>query len=263
MKTAVVTGASRGIGLETAKLFAQNGYRVYALSRSGTSEKQENIIPMKCDVTDEDEIRNAFRFIFEESGRMDVLVNNAGFGISGAVEFTDKKQAQKQFEVNFFGCFLCCKAAAEYMRKNGGGRIVNISSLAAELSIPFQAFYSASKAAVNSLTLALANELRPFHITVCALMPGDVKTGFTENREKEKEISGVYGETIKKSIATMEKDEQNGMSAQSIAKAVLALAERKRVKPVSTTGAQYKLIAGLSKVLPVSAVNRIVGMLYT
>lgn len=263
MKTAVVTGASRGIGLETAKLFAQNGYRVYALSRSGTSEKQENIIPMKCDVTDEDEIRNAFRLIFEESGRMDVLVNNAGFGISGAVEFTDKKQAQKQFEVNFFGCFLCCKAAAEYMRKNGGGRIINISSLAAELSIPFQAFYSASKAAVNSLTLALANELRPFHITVCALMPGDVKTGFTENREKEKEISGVYGETIKKSIATMEKDEQNGMSAQSIAKAVLALAERKRVKPVSTTGAQYKLIAGLSKVLPVSAVNRIVGMLYT
>lgn len=263
MKTAVVTGASRGIGLETAKLFAQNGYRVYALSRSGTSEKQENIIPMKCDVTDEDEIRNAFRLIFEESGRMDVLVNNAGFGISGAVEFTDKKQAQKQFDVNFFGCFLCCKAAAEYMRKNGGGRIVNISSLAAELSIPFQAFYSASKAAVNSLTLALANELRPFHITVCALMPGDVKTGFTENREKEKEISGVYGETIKKSIATMEKDERNGMSAQSIAKAVLALAERKRVKPVSTTGAQYKLIAGLSKVLPVSAVNRIVGMLYT
>lgn len=263
MKTAVVTGASRGIGLETAKLFAQNGYRVYALSRSGTSEKQENIIPMKCDVTDEDEIRNTFRLIFEESGRMDVLVNNAGFGISGAVEFTDKKQAQKQFDVNFFGCFLCCKAAAEYMRKNGGGRIVNISSLAAELSIPFQAFYSASKAAVNSLTLALANELRPFHITVCALMPGDVKTGFTENREKEKEISGVYGETIKKSIATMEKDERNGMSAQSIAKAVLALAERKRVKPVSTTGAQYKLIAGLSKVLPVSAVNRIVGMLYT
>lgn len=263
MKTAVVTGASRGIGLETAKLFSQNGYRVYALSRSGTSEKNDNIIPMKCDVTDEDEVQNAFRRIFEESGRMDVLVNNAGFGISGAVEFTDKKQAQKQFEVNFFGCFLCCKAAAEYMRKNGGGRIINISSLAAELSIPFQAFYSASKAAVNSLTLALANELRPFHITVCALMPGDVKTGFTENREKEKEISGVYGETIKKSIATMEKDEQNGMSAQSIAKAVLALAEKKRPKPVSTTGVQYKLIAGLSKILPCSAVNRIVGMLYT
>ncbi|MGN1195672.1 MAG: SDR family NAD(P)-dependent oxidoreductase [Acutalibacteraceae bacterium] len=263
MKTAVVTGASRGIGLETAKLFSQNGYKVYALSRSGTSENNENIIPMKCDVTDENEVKNVFSFIFEESGSFDVLVNNAGFGISGAVEFTDKKQAEKQFEVNFFGCFICCKAAAEYMRKNGGGRIINISSLAAELSIPFQAFYSASKAAINSLTLALSNELRPFHITVCALMPGDVKTGFTEAREKEKEINGVYGETIKKSIATMEKDEQNGMSAQSIAKAVFNLAEKKRVKPLSTTGVQYKLIAGLSKILPVCAVNRIVGMLYS
>ena len=263
MKTAVITGASRGIGLETAKLFSKNGYKVYALSRSGESEKAENIVPMKCDVTDENSVKDAFRLIFEESGRFDVLVNNAGFGISGAVEFTDKKQAEKQFEVNFFGCFICCKAAADYMRRNGGGRIINISSLAAELSIPFQAFYSASKAAVNSLTLALSNELRPFRISVCALMPGDVKTGFTAAREKETEKSGVYGETIKKSIATMEKDERNGMSPERIAKAVLSLAQKKRVKPLSTTGAQYKLISGLSKVLPVSAVNRIVGMLYT
>ena len=262
MKTAVVTGASRGIGLETAKLFAQNGYRVYALSRSGTSEKQENIIPMKCDVTDEDEIRNAFRLIFEESGRMDVLVNNAGFGISGAVEFTDKKQAQKQFEVNFFGCFLCCKAAAEYMRKNGGGRIVNISSLAAELSIPFQAFYSASKAAVNSLTLALANELRPFHITVCALMPGDVKTGFTENREKEKEISGVYGETIKKSIATMEKDELHGMSARAAGARIARIALRQRVKPQYGLGVKYQLFLVLCRLLPCRLTAWIVGKLY-
>lgn len=263
MKTVIVTGASRGIGLETAKLFAQKGYKVYALSRSGTSDPTANIVGMKCDVTDENSVKEAFRCVFEESGSIDVLVNNAGFGISGAVEFTDEKQAKKQFDVNFFGCFLCCKAVAEYMRKSGGGRIINISSLAAELSIPFQAFYSASKAAVNSLTLALANELRPFHITVCALMPGDVKTGFTEAREKQEEKNGVYGETIKKSVAAMEKDEQNGMSAEKIAEAVLALAEKKRVKPLSTTGAKYKLVAGLSKILPASAVNRIVGMLYT
>lgn len=263
MKTVIVTGASRGIGFETAKLFAEKGYKVYALSRSGTSELAGNIIPMRCDVTDEKSVNETFRRIFEESGSIDVLVNNAGFGISGAVEFTQEKQAKKQLDVNFFGCFLCCKAVAGYMRENGGGRIINISSLAAELSIPFQAFYSASKAAVNSLTLALSNELRPFHITVCALMPGDVKTGFTQAREKEEETSGVYGETIKKSVAAMEKDEQNGMSAEKIAEAVVKLAEKKRVKPISTTGASYKLIAGLSKVLPQSAVNRIVGKIYT
>lgn len=263
MKTVIVTGASRGIGLETAKLFSEKGYRVYALSRSGRCEDSENIIPIQCDVTDEEEIRSVFRRIYEESGRIDVLVNNAGFGISGAVEFTDEKQAKKQFEVNFFGCFLCCKSVADYMRKNGGGRIINISSLAAELSIPFQAFYSASKAAVNSLTLALANELRPFQISVCALMPGDVQTGFTDAREKQEETGGVYADTIKKSVATMEKDERNGMPAKKIAEAVVALAEKKKVKPLSTKGAKYKLFASLAKLLPASAVNRIVGMLYS
>ena len=263
MRTIIVTGASRGIGLETAKLFSGKGYRVYALSRSGKCEKTENLIPLSCDVTDEEAVKSAFRRIYEESGRIDILVNNAGFGISGAVEFTDETQAKKQFEVNFFGCFLCCKCVADYMRKNGGGRIINISSLAAELSIPFQAFYSASKAAVNSLTLALANELRPFHISVCALMPGDVKTGFTDAREKQEEDGGVYADVIKKSVATMENDERNGMPAEKIAEAVLALAEKKKVKPLSTKGAKYKFFAVLAKLLPASAVNRVVGMLYT
>lgn len=263
MKTIIVTGASRGIGLETAKLFSGKGYRVYALSRSGKCEETENIIPLACDVTDEEAVKRVFRRIYEESGRIDILVNNAGFGISGAVEFTDETQAKKQFEVNFFGCFLCCKCVADYMRKNGGGRIINISSLAAELSIPFQAFYSASKAAVNSLTLALANELRPFHISVCALMPGDVKTGFTDAREKQEEDGGVYADVIKKSVATMENDERNGMPAEKIAEAVLSLAEKKKVKPLSTKGAKYKFFAVLAKLLPASAVNRVVGMLYT
>lgn len=263
MKTVIVTGASRGIGLETAKLFSGKGYRVYALSRSGKCEETENIIPLACDVTDEEAVKRVFRRIYEESGRIDILVNNAGFGISGAVEFTDETQAKKQFEVNFFGCFLCCKCVADYMRKNGGGRIINISSLAAELSIPFQAFYSASKAAVNSLTLALANELRPFHISVCALMPGDVKTGFTDAREKQEGDGGVYADVIKKSVATMENDERNGMPAEKIAEAVLSLAEKKKVKPLSTKGAKYKFFAVLAKLLPASAVNRVVGMLYT
>lgn len=263
MKTAIITGASRGIGLETARAFAAVGYKVYALSRSAQNGDKGNICSVCCDVTDESQVKNAFESIFEKEGRIDVLVNNAGFGISGAVEFTDEAQAKKQFDVNFFGCFVCCKNVIEYMRRTGGGRIINISSMAAPLAIPFQAFYSASKAAINSLTLSLANELRPFGITVCALMPGDVKTGFTEAREKESENSGVYGDTIKKSVAAMEKDEQNGMSADEIAKSVLRLAEKRSVKPLSTVGFKYKLFAVLAKMLPQSAVNRIVGMLYT
>lgn len=262
MKIAVITGASSGIGLETAKEFSKNGYKVYALSRN-ISQTENGITGMRCDVTDEEAVRRAFLQIAEKEGRIDVLVNNAGFGISGAVEFTDLKSAKKQFDVNFFGCFICSKCVIDYMRKNGGGKIINISSMAAPLAIPFQAFYSASKAAINSLTLALANEVKPFGIKVCALMPGDVKTAFTTAREKTVSGEQFYGKTIEKSVKAMEKDEQNGMPPTLVAKAVCRLSQKKNPKPLSTVGAQYKLFAFLSKVLPQSAVNAVVGKLYT
>ena len=244
-KVAVVTGASSGIGKECAKIFNENGYTVYSLSRHGKDE--DGILNVTCDVTDEEQVSSAFKVIFEKEGRIDVLVNNAGLDV----------------DVNFFGCFVCCKAVCEYMRKNGGGKIINISSMAAPLSIPFQAFYSASKSAVNSLTLALANELRPFNISVCAFMPGDVKTAFTAQREKETDGEELYGSRIQRSIEQMEKDEQNGMSPKKIAKAVFALSQKKHPKPLSTTGANYKLFAFLSKILPARTVNGLVGMIYS
>lgn len=259
MKVAIITGASSGIGLECAKRFSED-YKVYALSRRGTG--CDCAVNISCDVTDENAVSETFKQIFEKEGRIDVLVNNAGFGISGAVEFTELDQAKKQFEVNFFGTFICSKTVLKYMRINGCGRIINISSMAAPLSIPFQVFYSASKAAINSFTLGLANEVKPFGIKVVALMPGDVKTNFTAEREKEIAGENVYGDTIKKSIATMEHDEQNGMSPKEIAKQAFKLASKKNPKPVSTVGLQYKTIAVLSKVLPTSLVNNIVSMIY-
>lgn len=262
MKIAVITGASCGIGFETAKVFSQNGYKVYALSRS-IKEKEGSVTGMRCDVTDEEAVHRVFSHIYEKEGKIDVLVNNAGFGISGAIEFTDLKSAKKQFDVNFFGCFICSKGVTPFMRKSGGGTIINISSMAAPLAIPFQAFYSASKAAVNSLTLALANEVKPFGIRVCALMPGDVKTSFTTAREKTVNGAQFYGETIEKSVKAMEKDEQNGMSPAVIAKAVYRLSQKKNPKPLSTVGAQYKVFAFASKILPERVVNAVVGKLYT
>ena len=261
MKIAVVTGASSGIGLETATLLAENGWRVYGLSRRG-GEDSETLRHLVCDVTDEAQVETAFRTVFEREGWLDLLVNNAGFGISGAVEDTALASAKKQLDVNFFGCFLCCKAAVPYLQQSGGGRIINISSMAAVLSIPFQSFYSASKSAINALTLALANEVRPFGITVCALMPGDVRTGFTAAREK-KDGSDAYAAVVQKSVATMEHDEQNGMSPRRLAEAVLRLVKKKHPKPLSTCGAQYKLFAFLQKALPQRLVNAIVGKIYT
>ena len=261
MKIAIVTGASGGIGQATAQLLCQNGWRVYDFSRSG-GEDSGQLCHIPCDVTQEVQVQQAFQTVFEREGRLDLLVNNAGFGISGAAEDTPLDKAKKQFDVNFFGCFVCCKAAIPYLRQTGGGRIINISSMAAVLSIPFQSFYSASKSAVNALTLALQNEVRPFGITVCALMPGDVKTGFTAAREKSS-ASDSYKAVAQKSVSTMERDEQNGMAPQTLAKAVLRLAKQKHPKPLSTCGAQYRLFAVLQKVLPARLVNALVGKIYT
>ena len=108
----------------------------------------------------------------------------------------------------------------------------------------------------------MANELRPFGIKVCAVMPGDVKTGFTAAREKSTDGDELYSGVLQKSVSTMEHDEQNGMSPEAIAKKIYKLASAKNPKPLSTVGAQYKFLVSLAKVLPVRAVNRIIGMIY-
>ena len=260
MKVAVITGASGGIGSATAACFLKHGFRVFGLSRSGKAA--DGVEPVVCDVTDEDAVCRVMAKIAEEAGGIDVLVNNAGFGISGSVEGTPDAQAKKQFDVNFFGCFHCCKAVVPYMRAAGGGVIVNVSSMAAVLSIPFQSFYSASKSAINALTLALANEVKPFGIRVCALMPGDVKTGFTAAREKNATDAAVYDSVMKKSVATMEHDEQNGMDPARIAEAIFHLSQKKHPKPLSTVGAQYRVFALLQKTLPAALANRILAAIY-
>ncbi|MBQ6570150.1 MAG: SDR family NAD(P)-dependent oxidoreductase [Clostridia bacterium] len=258
---AVITGGSSGIGLATARLFSQKGWTVYELSRKGTGEA--GITHITADVCDEEGLRSAFEQIAAKEGKIDVLVNNAGFGISGAIEYTKISQAQKQMDVNFFGALRSTVAALPYIRKSDEGHIIFVSSMGAPLALPFQAFYSCSKAAINDLTLALANELRPFKIAVCAVMPGDVKTGFTAARQKDETGDGVYGSVIKKSVATMEKDEQSGMSPQKIAAHIYKLSRKKHPKPLSTVGFTYKLIAVVQKLLPTRLVNYIVGKLYS
>ena len=258
---AVITGGSSGIGKSTAKLLHQNGYSVYELSRTGKSE--DGIAHITADITRPEDIRRAFKEVFDKEGRIDLLVNNAGMGISGAIEFTPIEQAHRIFDVNFFGTFLCCKEAIPYLRKTPGSRIINLSSVAAPLSIPFQSFYSATKAAINSLTLALANELRPFGIKVSAVMPGDVHTGFTAAREKNEDGTALYGETIKKAVSSMEKDELSGMSPEYIAAVIYRVSQKKNPKVLYVAGNKYKLFVFISKILPINLCNRLVGMIYS
>ncbi|UTC43260.1 SDR family NAD(P)-dependent oxidoreductase [Treponema sp. OMZ 857] len=260
---AVVTGGTSGIGLETAKALSDRGYAVYTVSRRGL----DGYMP-KCgghfsaDVTDECALTKVFAEIWEREARLDVCVCAAGFGISGAVEFTTLEDAKKQLEVNFFGAFLTMKVAASYMRKQGFGKILAVSSVAGEIAIPFQAFYSASKAALGKLLEAFAAEVFPFGIQCALIMPGDVATPFTDARNKSNTGNDVYSGRITKSIAKMERDERHGIPADKLGAFIALLADKKRIGFFHPYNAPYALLISLYRLLPRRLALFIVRKLY-
>lgn len=257
----ILTGGTSGIGRATALALLSKNVKVYELSRR--QEGLPGTVHIPADVTDEGSLLAAVETVLKQEGRIDLVINNAGFGISGAMEFTSVEAAQRQFDVLLFGMMRLNRAVIPVMRQQGGGRIVNLSSVAAVAPIPFQTCYSAAKAAVNGYTMALANELRPFGIQVCCVQPGDIATGFTAARQKNLEGDELYGGAISRSVSKMERDEQKGMSAQRAGRYVARVATRRRCKPIATIGLSYKAIHVLIKLLPASAVNRLIRALYT
>ena len=259
---ALVSGGSSGIGLEVVRGLSAAGCLVFEMSRREQGPDIPNVMHIRADVTDEDRVKQAVDEIAAAEGSVDILVNCAGFGISGAFEFNSDAEARRQIEVNVFGMANLIRAAVPHMRRQGWGRIVNVSSVAAETPIPFQSWYSASKAAINSLTMALANELKPFGIGVCAVMPGDIRTGFTAARRKETAGDDIYQGAISRSVAKMEHDEQNGMEPRVVAHLVCRLCLQRKVRPLYTVGALYKFFVFLARVLPKALVNLILGKMY-
>lgn len=259
-KIAIVTGGTSGIGLCTAAALHEKGCKVYTFSRRQFSDPRFTHI--RVDVTDPDAAEAAVRCVYEKEGRLDIVVNCAGYGISGAIEFTPAEDARRQMDVNFFGMVNVNKPALTIMRKQGGGRIVNTSSMAAVFAIPFQAYYSASKAAINSYTCALLNEVKQYGISVCAVQPGDIKTGFTAARKKIEAGDEEYGGRISRSVAKMEKDEQSGLDPQKAGDFIAKAALKKSVKPLYT----IDLISGaeciLDRILPKGLAYKIVGSMY-
>lgn len=259
-KVCLITGGTSGIGLSTAQAMAEGGYLVYEISRR--KEGNAFVTHFQGDITDETTLAPIIDEIIEKEGHIDVLINNAGFGISGAVEFTDTCDAIRQFDVNFFGMVRVNKLVLPIMRKQGYGRIINISSVAGAIPIPFQTYYSASKAAINSYTMALANEVKPFGISVCCIQPGDIRTGFTEARRKNEIGDDIYRGKISRSVAGMERDEQSGMKPETAGRFIYRISLKRNVKPVYTIGFLYQSLCFLSKILPSGLVNCIVRMLY-
>ena len=259
-KVAIVTGGSSGIGKAVAESLAHAGLRVYEFSRR--DRQPEGITHIGVDVTDEDAVLQAVSGICETEGRIDILVNCAGFGISGTVEFTAESEARRQLDVNFFGIVNCTKAILPVMRRQQQGRIVCVSSVAGPIPIPFQAYYSVSKAAINAYVMALANEIRPYGISVCAVQPGDIASGFTDARAKSFEGDQEYGGRIFRSVAVMEKDERTGMKPEAAGAYIARIALKNSVKPLYAIGFIYKAFCVIMKLLPCRFSNYLIGLIY-
>ena len=257
-KVILLTGGSSGIGKETC-LYLANKYKIYQMSRRKID--LPGVISLQGDITSSEDIKRIKKEIHDNGDTVEILINNAGFGISGSAEFTTKEEINRQLNVNFVGL---CEITSEFLEdiRNNQGKIISISSVAGVIAIPFQSFYSASKSALNAYTLALANELRPFKVGVSALMLGDTKTGFTASRDKQNRGDDIYKGVIDKSVSKMEKDEQNGSDAIKVSKKIEKLIKKKHIKPLYTVGFSYKLLVILSRILPVRLVNYIVSKLY-
>ena len=254
----VITGATSGIGEETAKLYAKEGHTVYSLARR--VKDIEGIRYLSCDLTRSEDIESSIKNIIDESGQIDLLINNAGMGISGAFEYHTNEEIESIINVNILGLLKITKAVVPYLRKTKG-KIINISSVAGPIAIPFQGMYSLTKSAVISFTESLRNELRPFGVKVSAVLPGDTKTGFTDARKKSAD-KNEYGDRINRSVSKMEKDERNGASPIKVAKVIMKVSKKKNPNTYYVVGFSYKLLVFLSRILPKRFVNWLIYQIY-
>lgn len=223
-KVVLVTGASTGIGKSCAEHLLSRGYRVFGTSRKPSAAAATGpaveMIPM--DVDDDQSVTAGVRTVLDRAGRLDAVLNNAGWGLMGAVEDTALEEAKAQLETNFFGVLRVCREVLPVMRKQGAGHIVNISSLGGIVGLPYSSMYSASKFALEGMSEALRLEVWRYGIRVVLIEPGDFHSNFTAARRMTK-ASGpdsAYREAVQKALAAQEKEERNGPEPDSIARLV-------------------------------------------
>ena len=251
-RAVLVTGASAGIGRACAARLHADGWQVTGASRRGTADGWAGLV---MDVDDDASVTDGVAGLLAGGGPIDALVTAAGWGLAGAVEQCTIEEAKAQFETNFWGTVRVVRAVLPAMRAQGGGRIVLISSIGGLLGIPFQAFYTASKFALEGLGEALAYEVAPFAIQVTLVEPGNFRTDFTASRRMAAAAEGdqAYAAALEKAVGVMERDEINGADPADVAAAVSRVLNAARPPRRASVGKAGERIGILAKrVLPFS-----------
>jgi NAD(P)-dependent dehydrogenase (short-subunit alcohol dehydrogenase family) len=263
VRIVLVVGASSGIGRACALHLARRGYRVFGTTRRSPSDVEvdlrreltssDRLELIAMDVDEEASVAAGVEEVTERAGRIDGVVNCAGFGIGGSVEDTADDEAKAIFETNFFGTLRVCRAVLPIMRRQGSGTIVNLSSIGGRIALPFQGLYSATKFAVEGLTESLRMEVHRFGVRVVLVEPGDFATGFTDNRRPARGAAQnqAYAGAYRSALSVVEKDERGGGSPEAIGRLVARILSARSPRLRYTVGPVLQRIAvRLKSVLP-------------
>lgn len=254
-KVVLITGASSGIGRITALFLAQHGYIVYAGTRepSNFSITLENLHVIKLDITNSQSIKNAIKSIHDEQGKIDVLINNAGYALVSSVEDATEEEMFNQFNINVFGIFRLCQAVTPSMRKLNSGVIINISSFLGKVGLPLFTFYNSSKYAVEGITDSLRYELEPFNIRVHSILPGFFNTNFAkDNLVSNSSLvcsKSPYAAQVDKLIPNVLKQINHGNNAQEAATLILKVIEDDTSPARMTVGDKAKKFLAIRREL--------------
>lgn len=257
-KVILLTGASSGIGFDTARMLARQGHIVYGAARRVERMeelKTDGVIPLALDVTDALSCHQAVEQIMTEQSRIDVLINNAGYGSYGAIEDVSLEEAKRQFEVNVFGLARLTKEVLPYMRQQKSGRIINVSSIGGRLTTYFGGWYHATKYAVEGLSDALRMETKEFGITVSLIEPGGIKTewgGIAADHLEQSSRGGAYEQAAAKVAASIRKQYEGTMMADPavVSRAISQAVNQNHPKTRYVIGFGAKPLVFLHAILP-------------
>jgi len=264
-KVILITGISSGFGKETARLLAERGHIVYGTVRKDC-EIPAFVKVLVMDLNDELSIKEAVETILQKEGRIDVLINNAGMHTGGPVETSPRDHIKLQMNTNFMGTVMLTKEVLPYMRKQGGGMIIILSSIGGLMGLPFQGFYSAAKFAIEGFSEALRMEVAKYNIEIVLINPGDFHTNNSANRRKFLAPSGEndpYKDLFEKTLGVIEKDEANGQDPVILARKLIKIAESNNPRPRYIIASRDQKIAVLLKyILPGKCFSKILQKHY-